>query len=183
MICAYILYFLDAHLKEKLEVIAQLENIHRTTQSGLEPYVEYVPVGATLPEAYTPTSQVPPTPRQLRRYFDEQGLDATLAVLEQFWSEDASLAIYDQTYGFVWVFDLLGKGETTAVQALYEQYGRFQDNGVTGAFMCYCNVMQLIDLGGVARDCFERLLTVDPEHSEAGEKLRALSESVGNEEN
>lgn len=180
-ICEYILAFLDAHLKETPEAIASLEHRFLDTRLGPEPHVEHVAVGTTLPEAYSPASSVPPTPRQLRRFFDEHGLEATLALLEQYWSKGTPNAIYDPTYGFVWVYELLGRGEAQAAQALFRHYDTAPGDGVRREFLRYCDIMQLLSLEEMARDCFERFLIVDPQNADVQEKLQNLTGGEGKE--
>lgn len=168
-------------MKEKPEAIASLEHTYRNTQIGAEPHVEHVPVGETLPDAYTLAPSAPPTPRQLRRFLDEKGLDSTLALLEQFWSEDTTHPIYDKTYGFGWVYELLEKGESRAAQALSTQYHKIHEGGLNGTFLYYGNIGLRLGLKSFARDCFEYLLIIDPDNTEAQEKLKVLGESAKKE--
>ena len=177
VLCEYLLTFLNAHLKEEPAAIASLADRYRHTEPGAAPHAEHMPRGATVPVAYTVPSSTPPTPRQLRRYFDEQGIDSTLTVLQRFWSADSTHPIYDQTYGFAWVYELLEQGETLAAQALSRQFHTFHDGGVNRKFLRYCNIGNLLNFKEFARDCFAYLLMIDPENAEAQEALKTMQES------
>lgn len=73
----------------------------------------------------------------------------------------------------MWILELVQGGETEAGRTLFRRYAKFE-NGLAGEFFRYCSILQLVGESGLARDCFENLLAVDPENSEAQAKLRDL---------
>lgn len=176
-ICEYVLTFLDAHLKKQPQAIASLEKSHRDARPGAEPFAEHVPVGTSVAEAYSLASSEPPSPRQLRRFLAEHGLDSTLALLDRFWSKDAPAPIYDGIYGFAWVYELFEQGETAAAKALSKRYDQFIEGGLKPTFSIYCNLGHRVGHRDFARACFERFLVIAPENADARQKLASLQDS------
>ena len=168
----YILTFLDAHLKENEEAIKLLNTLHRNVPIGSAPSVESMSKGQTTAEQYSSNKSSPPSPRQLRLFFEKNGLQASLQLLDKFWTNENPPPIYNQTFGFVWVYELLEKGEVEPAQEIYKHYFKFHKKSLEDRFLRYGRNMEILRIKKEAQKIYQYLLKVDPENEVALKKLK-----------
>ena len=94
--CEYVWLFLDANLNASEQARRELETLYvGTTLGGDDPHVERVPVGTAQPDPFDVESQSPPTPRQLRRLFDDAGAEQALEILVRFHASHPAAPIFE----------------------------------------------------------------------------------------
>lgn len=88
----------------------------------------------------TNQSNLPPSPRQHFGLYEEQGFDAALEVLKSFESTADSSPLFEPSYGYGIVFDLLGQDKINEAKQVTAYFNRFSENGVQGQFQRYIRI-------------------------------------------
>ncbi len=175
-LCNYVLRFFEAMLKAEPAGKEFLAKQYRSTQfGGTDPHVEYVPIGRTGPDAYMAGSKVPPTPRQLRPFFNEHGSEKTIALLRRFRKQFATHPIYTENFEFYLVIDLLDQNRIKDALAFRDE---FRESGLdcNKALLAIGKGYQKIGLARPAAIFYKRLLLLDPSNREAAGKLKEVEE-------
>ncbi len=170
----YILIFLNAHLKDDHQSLETLKTLHRNTPIGTAPSVEIMPKGQNFPQPYFSENNNPPSPRQLRLFFEKNGLKSSLELLDKFWTKENPHPIYNQTFGFVWVYELLEQGKEKSAQEIYKHYFRYHEKSLEGRFLRYGRNMEILGIKEEAQKTYQYLKKVDPENEVALEKLKTF---------
>jgi pimeloyl-ACP methyl ester carboxylesterase len=173
-LCLYILRFLEAELKGDAAGKGFLAKQYRDTQLGGDrPHVEYMPVGRTGPDPYKEDSALPPTPRQLRPFLREHGVNKTIALFKRFRKEAPSSPIYYPNFELNLVSDFLHQGNTRDAIAFHEY---FRESGLDCGriFLGIGKGYQNRAARGTAARYYKMALALDPSNREAAEKLKEL---------
>jgi tetratricopeptide (TPR) repeat protein len=177
-LCVYLLHFLDAELKRDVAGKASLEKQYRDTKLGdMAPHVEFVPEGRTAPDPYPANSSQPPTPRQLRYFLRDQGVEKTIALMKRF-RKDSPSPIDHQVFGLALVGELLEQGKTHDAIAFHEYY---REAGIdyVKVFMGWGDVYLRLGVKSYATDAYKKVLRLDPKNVEAAAKLKEVEGKKG----
>jgi pimeloyl-ACP methyl ester carboxylesterase len=174
-LCLYILRFLEAELKGDAAGKEFLAIQYRDTKLGGDrPHVEYMPAGRTGPDSYKEDSALPPTPRQLRPFLREHGVNKTIAVFKRFRKEAPSDPIYYPNFELNLVTDLLEHGKTTDAIA-FRDYFRESGLDCGKIFLGFGKSYQKMGARGTAARFYKMALALDPSSREAADKLKELN--------
>jgi hypothetical protein len=171
-LCTYALRFLEAELKGDKRAQDDLLTRYRDTPLGsVAPHVEYVAPGVSGPSRYKESDGRLPTPRQLRPFLKEHGVEKTIALLGRAHKQDPGSPLLHQVFAFALVSQLLDQGQKSEAAALC----RFFDHEGCGTTQLFTDVGDLyLRLGAkqIAAHFFQQSLTLNPDNAAIAAKLR-----------
>jgi pimeloyl-ACP methyl ester carboxylesterase len=173
-LCVYVLAFLDTRLRGDPSRQGALDATYRTnTLGGNLPHVEHVPAGVTAAGPYRDAPGKPPEPRQVRSLLEERGLEATVAILKSAREEDPEAPVFNDTFGYALVYELLEKGRTPDAAAFHRLYISF-DPGFRRRLVTMGKSFLRYGMKSQALDLFEKAAALDPNDAEAAEQVKSL---------
>jgi hypothetical protein len=178
-LCVYVLRFLEAELKADKRAQDYLATEYRQTPlGGSPPHVEYAPVGVTGAPPYREGDPHSPTPRQLRPFLREHGVQKTIALLKRVRKEDPGSPLFHPVFAFALVYELLDRGKNRDGIALH---GFYREAGHDTVKMFASHGDSYSRRGGrdFAASCFRKVLILDPGNADAAKKLADLEKLGG----
>lgn len=170
----YVLQFLNAYLKgDGAARDGLVSQYAKTDLGGSELHVEYVPEGTAGPSSYQDDATGLPTPRQIRPFLRENGVEKTLKLLKRVSKESPKHPVLHQTFAFALIYDLLEEeknSDAIAITAFIKDiHPGFTDTEFTQTCKDFAS-----DDDDFAIKCFQKALILDPGNKEAARKLREL---------
>ncbi|HEU4687856.1 MAG TPA: hypothetical protein VFS23_05835 [Vicinamibacterales bacterium] len=166
--------FLAGVLRKDHAALVRLRGRGLTTSDG-EPAIEYLAAGETRTAPYEAGV---PTPRQLRRYFDDQGIEATVELLRRFWQPASDRPIYEGLFAAIWLNDLHAKGRSTDARQLFKGYSELGGSivgRVRGQLVGWADVLfKRLNRPDDARPWLETARLLFPDDQEVQARLEAL---------
>jgi pimeloyl-ACP methyl ester carboxylesterase len=174
-LCIYVLRYFDAYLKGDAAGKDFLAKQHRDTKlGGADPHVEYVPEGTTGPDPYKGNEDVPPTPRQLRLFLREHGVEKTVALLNRFQKTEPTPPVLSPIFGFALIYELLDQRKNEDAIAFRNAYREGGTDIVCKMLMSHGDLYMRLGSKKWAADFFKKVLALDPDNAEAAKKLKEL---------
>lgn len=170
-----VLRFLDAHLKGAVSPAARSPR----PWSASEPSRIEVPAGVDAPEPYDLASPLPPTPRQLRRLFEEGRVAESCALLRRFAALEPRPPILTSTMmEGSFLYELAGAGRRAEAHELYATLKEL-DVRVLGLFEFLADVCTRTGRRPAALHFTRLALDFEPENATFRAKLAELEPPPG----
>lgn len=170
-LCNSIGLFLDTHLKGLPMPGPQaiMQGRHRGDRLA---FIEVTPKGANGPAAYDPSSDFPPSPRQLRPILWAEGASRVAEILVKFKAQKTE-SLYDSTFAFGVVYELVAQKRVDDAKVIFEAYKAAQVN-VVEKFTSWAGLLKAIKMVKMEEDMYRKLLLIDPGNEEATKRLKEI---------
>jgi hypothetical protein len=178
VLCDDVRAFFDAELgRGDADFAARLANARAQPWSPTVPCLVPVPKGVREPEAYDLASAVPPSPREFRRLFEEQGVEAACEVLVRFHDAEPRSPLYvsEMVSGSL-LYVLLENGRRDDA-ALYYDTLKSVALPVLSLFTFLADINRMQHDLTLARHILELAHGLDPDDAGVAAKLRELEGS------
>jgi hypothetical protein len=178
-LCVYVLRFLEAKLKADKRARDYLATqYHQTPLGGSAPHVDYVPEGVAGAPPYRVGDPGSPTPRQLRPFLRELGVQKTIALLKRVRKDDPTSPLLHPVFAFALVDELLDRGKNQDGIALCGFY-REAGHDVVKMLARHGDLYSRRGARDFAASCFRKVLVLDPGNADAAKKLADLEKPGG----
>lgn len=176
-LCVYVLRFLEAELKGDKPAQEYVATQYRDTPlGGTMPHVEYLAPGVSGPPAYQEGDRALPTPRQLRPFLREHGVEKTTALLKRVRQENAASPLLHPVFAFALVSELLDQGKNQEARAFCQFFQEGQVS-VVAMLLSMGDLYSRLGAKDSAASSFRKVLTLDPTNASAAEKLKKVAPS------
>ena len=177
IVCECVLDFLDAYLKgDQNKRRALVKKFESNPLGGTAPRIRLLARGVSGPVPFQDGSKMPPEPRQVRPLLAKRGADSTIAILKSYHEKEPSAPVFQTNFGFALVYELLENGQVPEAIAFHRMY-RSVGQDLVKKFISSGDSYLRHGAKTYARHYFESALTLDPENSEAADRLRKIREA------
>lgn len=136
-----------------------------------DPFVQNVSNGNSNPMPYSFNFNELPTPRQVWALIGSQGADYLIKTLNHFKREHFDDPIYDDIFAFALISDLLEENKISDAILLFNFYEK-NNIPVIERFISMAEFSAMMNKQDYAIRCYENLLKVDPDNSQAKSELK-----------
>jgi len=174
-VCETVRAFLDAQLgRSAADLAARVAHDQSVPWTHEAPRLVAVPCGVDAPERWNPANENPPTPRQYRRYFHEEGVQAACTVLRRFRKLQPRGPLYTSTMlsGSL-LFELASRGNREEAAAYYAALKEI-DLDALSLFTFLADISMMRQQREEALRYLEIARDLDPEDARVKESLAKL---------
>jgi pimeloyl-ACP methyl ester carboxylesterase len=177
IVCECVVDFFDAYLKgDQNKKRALIKNFESNPLGGTAPHIRLLARGVSEPEPFQDGSKMPPEPRQVRPLLAKRGADATIAILKSYHEKEPVAPVFQRNFGFALVYELLENGQVREAVAFHRMY-RSVGQDLVKIFISSGDSYLRQGAKTRAGHYFESARTLDPENSEAADRLRKMREA------
>jgi hypothetical protein len=119
---------------------------------------------------------MPPEPRQVRPLLAKRGVDSTIAILKSYHEKEPGAPVFQGSFGFALVYELLENGQVQEAVAFHRMYRSFGQDLVK-KFISSGDSYLRHGAKTRAQKQFERARSLDPENGEAADRLKKMREA------
>ncbi len=177
IVCECVLDFFDAHLKGDLnKKRALIKKFESNPLGGTSPHIRLLARGISGPEPFQDGSKMPPEPRQVRPLLAKRGVDSTIAILKSYHEKEPGAPVFQGSFGFALVYELLENGQVQEAVAFHRMY-RWFGQDLVKKFISSGDSYLRRGAKTRAQKQFERARLLDPENGEAADRLKKMREA------